>query len=82
MVSNRQIQLCFCYDDALALYEASREIRRDERSILLKLSDVHFKLGNVELERVYRERIYGSLERKDDAGAREPRVRQCVPGPS
>lgn len=29
--------------------------------VLLKLSDVHFKLGDLELERYYRERIYGSL---------------------
>ena len=29
--------------------------------IFLKLSDVYFQLGDLELERVYRERIYGSL---------------------
>jgi tetratricopeptide (TPR) repeat protein len=44
------------YEEALAL--AGRD---DGDDVLLKLSDTHFKLGNFDLERLYRERIYGSL---------------------
>ena len=45
------------YDEAEKIY---REIV-DVAPILGKLSDVYFMLGNVELERAYREIIYGSL---------------------
>ena len=49
------------YVEAQSAYEASLAKRDDQSSVLLKLSDVHFKLGNLELERHYREKIYGSL---------------------
>ena len=49
------------YVEAQSGYEASLAKRDDPSSVLLKLSDVHFKLGNLELERHYREKIYGSL---------------------
>jgi tetratricopeptide (TPR) repeat protein len=50
------------YAGALAAYEESRRSGNDAESILLKLSDVHFKLGNFELERSFREKVYGRLE--------------------
>jgi tetratricopeptide (TPR) repeat protein len=50
------------YPGALASYEESRLRGNDAESILLKLSDVHFKLGNFELERAFREKVYGRLE--------------------
>ena len=47
---------------AQASYEESLSKRTDDpSSVLLKLSDVHFELGNLELERFYREKIYGAL---------------------
>jgi len=49
------------YVEARSSYEASLARRDDPNSVLLKLSDVHFKLGNLERERHYREKIYGSL---------------------
>lgn len=49
------------YAAALESYEESTERSPAIDSVLLKLSDVHFQLGNFELERHYRERIYGSL---------------------
>ena len=49
------------YVEAQSAYEASLAKSDDQSSVLLKLSDVHFKLGNLELERHYREKIYGSL---------------------
>jgi len=60
----RQGDAAFYAGDLLAAqahYEASAESREDADSIWLKLSDVHFALGNLELERLYREKIYGSL---------------------
>ena len=60
----RQGDAAFYTGDLLAAqasYEASAENREDADSVWLKLSDVHFELGNLELERVYREKIYGSL---------------------
>jgi len=50
------------YATALQRYEAALAEPTDATPILLKLSDVHFKLGNFGLERTYRERIYGTLE--------------------
>jgi len=46
---------------ALERYEES--LSKDDRntSILVKLSDVHFRLGDLERERFYREKIYGRL---------------------
>jgi tetratricopeptide (TPR) repeat protein len=54
------------YEGARKLYEKSLAESEDETSALLKLSDVHFKLGNLDLERKYRERIYGSLRGSDE----------------
>ena len=34
-----------------------------ETRVLLKLSDVHFRLGDLDKERMYREKIYGNLAR-------------------
>ena len=47
---------------ALQFYEESLEGRKKPNPIFLKLSDVHFKLGNLEEERDYREKIYGRLD--------------------
>ncbi len=49
------------YFEARSRYEETLPISQDPASIYLKLYDVHFKLGDRELERVYREKIYGSL---------------------
>ena len=60
----RQGDAAFYAGDLLAAqasYETSAGSREDAESVWLKLSDVHFALGNLELERVYREKIYGSL---------------------
>jgi tetratricopeptide (TPR) repeat protein len=54
------------YGDARELYEAVLRASPGQTAILLKLSDVHFMLGNADLERSYREKIYGTLERKPD----------------
>jgi tetratricopeptide (TPR) repeat protein len=49
------------YLEAKRWYEASLGDHERPDGIFLKLSDVYFQLGDLELERVYRERIYGSL---------------------
>ena len=46
---------------ALQWYEASLGQQKRVTSVLLKLSDVYFRLGDLERERGYRELIYGSL---------------------
>ena len=46
---------------ALLWYDASVGGGNQNSSVLLKLSDVYFRLGDQEQERIYRERIYGSL---------------------
>ncbi|HVN82118.1 MAG TPA: hypothetical protein VMW38_24250 [Terriglobia bacterium] len=46
---------------ALQWYEASLGQQKRITSVLLKLSDVYFRMGDLERERVYREMIYGSL---------------------
>ncbi len=63
------------YGDAQELYEAVLQASPGQTATLLKLSDVHFMLGNADLERSYREKIYGTLERKPDDwidGASQP----------
>jgi tetratricopeptide (TPR) repeat protein len=50
------------YMGALQSYQASLEERRKPDPIFLKLSDVHFKLGDLDRERYYREKIYGRLD--------------------
>lgn len=49
------------YLEAKRRYEESLGDHERPNSVFLKLSDVHFQLGDLDLERVYRERIYGSL---------------------
>jgi tetratricopeptide (TPR) repeat protein len=49
---------------ALEHYELALQETENPTAILLKLSDVYFKLGDVEMERAYRQRIYGTLEPK------------------
>jgi len=46
---------------ARELYESSLAEHRRPSSVWLKLSDVYFKLGDVEQERLFRERVYGGL---------------------
>jgi tetratricopeptide (TPR) repeat protein len=46
---------------ALERYEASLRNDQGNAAILVKLSDVHFRLGDLERERFYREKIYGRL---------------------
>ncbi len=49
------------YQAARSRYEKSLERAAKPDSLYLKLSDTHFKLGELDLERFYREKIYGSL---------------------
>jgi tetratricopeptide (TPR) repeat protein len=49
---------------ALHWYEASLGEQKRIPSVLLKLSDVYFRLGDLEQERVYREMIYGGLSER------------------
>jgi tetratricopeptide (TPR) repeat protein len=49
---------------ARAYYEASLAGHPRPRSVWLKLSDVYFKLGDLEQERAFRERVYGSLRER------------------
>ncbi len=53
----------FLKDPAAALkwYDQSIEAHPDSVSVLLKLSDVYFLLGDLQKERSYRESIYGAL---------------------
>ena len=60
---------------ALAAYERALEDAPNPTSVLLKLSDVHFKLGNAELERGYREKVYGTLEPRKTRQDPAPNVR-------
>jgi hypothetical protein len=46
-------------------YTRALDENADRASVLVKLSDVAFALGDLEGERAYRERIYGSLERRN-----------------
>jgi tetratricopeptide (TPR) repeat protein len=52
------------FDEALTRYREALPFRDHPASVLLKLSDVHFKLGNLDQERAYRQKIYGTLEPK------------------
>jgi tetratricopeptide (TPR) repeat protein len=42
-------------------YEASLANHSRPRSVWLRLSEVYFKLGDMEKERAFRERVYGGL---------------------
>ena len=52
------------YPSSQQLYERGLEGNPRSASLLLKLSDVYFLLGDDEKERFYRQRIYGSLTGK------------------
>ena len=49
------------YLEARARYEETLRLLQDPAQVYLKLSDTHFMLGDLELERLYREKIYGCL---------------------
>ncbi len=49
---------------ARSFYEASLAEHTQPRSVWLKLSDVYFKLGDIEKERTFRERVYGGLRER------------------
>ena len=61
------------YLEARARYEESLARSESSDDIVLKLSDTHFKLGNFDLERLYREKIYGSLRSEVNGAARTSR---------
>jgi tetratricopeptide (TPR) repeat protein len=44
-------------------YEESLAARVDKDPVFAKLSDVYFALGDLDRERLYREKVYGSLRR-------------------
>lgn len=48
---------------ALKSYEESLASLVDKDSVFAKLSDVYFSLGDLDGERLYREKVYGSLRR-------------------
>ena len=52
------------YSQALGRYREALPLTDHPASVLLKLSDVHVKLGNLDEERAYRQKIYGTLEPK------------------
>ena len=57
----------FLMDDiqrARGFYEASLAEHPRPSSVWLKLSDVYFKLGDLEKERIFRERVYGGLRER------------------
>ena len=54
------------YTRALARYQESAGRGRPGTALMLKLSDVHYLLGDFEKERSYREAIYGSLHEERD----------------
>jgi tetratricopeptide (TPR) repeat protein len=67
---------------ALRSYEHALRIADNPTAVLLKLSDVHFKLGNIDDERAYREKVYGTLEpkwaqRDPEPGLRFDRCQTC-----
>lgn len=49
------------YQKARKSYQKVLKERRESSFLILKLSDVHFQLGNLRRERKYREKIYGTL---------------------
>jgi len=50
---------------ARTAYETALAARPGDRLLLTKLSDVAWRLGDTRLERQYRERVFGSLEKSD-----------------
>lgn len=51
-------------DEARQLYGEAKAAGGRETPILLKLADVHFLLGDLEVEKALREKFYGSLDPK------------------
>ena len=51
------------FSEALRRYSDVRgaDLDRTEPRILQKMSDVYFRLGDLDNERLYRERVYGRL---------------------
>jgi tetratricopeptide (TPR) repeat protein len=49
------------YNEAKHLYGESLKENAKSTSVLLKLSDVYFILGDLEKEQIYREKVYGTL---------------------
>jgi tetratricopeptide (TPR) repeat protein len=49
------------HSGALRRYERALKVRPDDALLWTKLADVHFRLGDVRMERFCREKIYGSL---------------------
>jgi hypothetical protein len=49
------------YEEANRLYGESLKENVKNSSVLLKLSDVSFMLGDLEKEQIYREKVYGTL---------------------
>jgi tetratricopeptide (TPR) repeat protein len=49
------------YEEAKRLYGESLKENEKNTGVLLKLSDVYFVLGDLEKERLYREKVYGTL---------------------
>ena len=60
--------------EALRGYRRSLSETDHATQVLLKLSDVHFMLGDLEKERAYREKIYGTLQSKTTLQDPEPDV--------
>jgi hypothetical protein len=50
-----------CYEKSLQEIEPKGLHASQKSGVLLKLSDVHFLLNDLVQERLYREKIYGSL---------------------
>ena len=51
------------FTEALDYYESSLK-ESDNSGILVKVSDVYFRLGDFDKERLYREKVYGSFRQK------------------
>jgi len=49
---------------ACGFYEASLAEHPRPSPVWLKLSDVYFKLGDIEKERTFRERVFGGLRQR------------------
>ncbi len=54
------------YPEAIRRYDESAGEAGLHPGLMLKLSDVHFLLGDLDKERLYREAIYGSLHEEKD----------------
>jgi hypothetical protein len=52
------------FSAALQRYEESLKNHKSDAAVLVKLSDIHFRLGDLAKERFYREKIYGRLRQE------------------